>query len=44
VIIATPVDLAKVADIRRPTVRVRYELEEADGYPTIAEVLEERLG
>jgi predicted GTPase len=44
VIIATPVDLAKVADIRKPSVRVQYELEERDGSPTIAQVLEERLG
>jgi predicted GTPase len=43
VIIATPVDLAKVADIRKPSVRVRYELEEREGYPTIAQVLKERL-
>ncbi|MGH2677934.1 MAG: cyclic 2,3-diphosphoglycerate synthase, partial [Actinomycetota bacterium] len=43
VIIATPVDLAKVADIRRPSVRVRYELAERPGYPSIAEVLKERL-
>ena len=44
VVIATPVDLAKVADIRKPSVRVRYELEEVEGYPTIAEILRERLG
>jgi predicted GTPase len=44
VLIATPVDLAKVARFDRPSVRVRYELEEVDGYPTVAEVLEERLG
>jgi predicted GTPase len=43
VIIATPVDLGKVADIRKPSVRVRYELEERQGYPTIAEILKERL-
>jgi predicted GTPase len=43
VVIATPVDLAKVADIRKPSVRVRYELRERDGYPTIAELLKERL-
>jgi predicted GTPase len=43
VIIATPVDLAQVADIRRPSVRVRYELAERAGYPTIAEVLKEKL-
>jgi predicted GTPase len=44
VLIATPVDLAKVADIRKPSVRVRYELAEAEGSPTIAEVLAERIG
>jgi predicted GTPase len=43
VLIATPVDLAKVADIRKPSVRVGYELEEAPGEPTIAEILRERL-
>jgi predicted GTPase len=43
VVIATPVDLAKVADIRKPSVRVRYELAEREGYPTIADVLAERL-
>ena len=43
VLIATPVDLAKVADIRRPSVRVRYELVEAEGSPTIADVLAERV-
>jgi predicted GTPase len=43
VIIATPVDLARVADIRKPSVRVRYELEEAEGSPTVAEVLRQRL-
>ncbi len=44
VVIATPVDLAKVADIRKPSVRVRYELAEAEGSPTIADVLAERIG
>jgi predicted GTPase len=44
VLIATPVDLAKVADIRKPSVRVRYELAEAEGSPTIADVLSERIG
>jgi predicted GTPase len=44
VVIATPVDMAKVADIRKPSVRVRYELAEAPGSPTIAEVLAERIG
>jgi predicted GTPase len=44
VVIATPVDLAKVADIRKPSVRVRYELEVAEGSPKLADVLAERLG
>jgi predicted GTPase len=44
VLIATPVDLAKVADIRKPSVRVRYELAEVEGFPTIADVLAERIG
>jgi predicted GTPase len=44
VIIATPVDLAKVADIRKPSVRVRYELEEAEGSPTLTDLLAERIG
>ena len=43
VLIATPVDLARVADIRKPSARVGYELEEAPGEPTIAEILRERL-
>jgi predicted GTPase len=43
VVIATPVDLARVARIEKPVVRVRYELEEAEGYPTIDQVLRERL-
>jgi predicted GTPase len=43
VIIATPVDLAKIADIRKPSVRVRYELEEVEGYSTLAEILAERI-
>ena len=44
VVIATPVDLAKVADIRKPSVRVRYELAEVEGSPTIADILAERIG
>ena len=43
VVIATPVDLAKVARFAKPAVRVRYELEEVAGYPTVADVLRERL-
>jgi predicted GTPase len=44
VLIATPVDLARVARIDKPAVRVRYELQEVEGYPTIDRVLRERLG
>jgi predicted GTPase len=43
VIIATPIDLTRVASIHRPTERVRYELQEI-GRPTLAEILEERFG
>ena len=43
VIIATPVDLAKVATFSKPSVRVRYELAEARGQPTLASILAERL-
>jgi predicted GTPase len=43
VVVATPVDLGKVARFSKPSVRVRYELEEVDGAPTIADVLAERL-
>jgi predicted GTPase len=44
VVIATPVDLAKVADIRKPSVRVGYELEEVEGEPKLADILRSRLG
>jgi predicted GTPase len=43
VLIATPVDLARVARFSKPSVRVRYELEEAPGQPTLASILAERL-
>jgi predicted GTPase len=44
VLIATPVDLSKVARISKPSVRVRYELEEEEGQPTLEAILRERLG
>jgi predicted GTPase len=44
VVVATPVNLARVARFSKPSVRVRYELEEVEGAPTILEVLRERLG
>jgi predicted GTPase len=43
VVVATPVDLGRVARFSKPSVRVRYELEEVEGAPTILEVLRERL-
>jgi predicted GTPase len=39
VLVATPVDLCRVIDVRHPTQRVRYELQEI-GRPTLADVLE----
>jgi len=38
VVIATPIDLARIIDIRRPSVRVGYDLQEI-GRPDLAEVL-----
>ncbi len=42
VIIATPIDLRRVVKIDKPSVRVRYELEERS-YPDLAAVLKYRL-
>ena len=39
VVVATPADLARLIAIRKPAVRVRYELVEAEGSPTVAEAL-----
>ena len=39
VVIATPIDLRSLIDIEKPAVRVTYELREADGSPTIRDVL-----
>jgi predicted GTPase len=39
VVIATPIDLSRLIRIDRPTVRVRYELQEI-GYPTLKDALE----
>lgn len=38
VVIGTPIDLAKIIKINKPSVRVRYDLQEI-GYPAIADVL-----
>jgi predicted GTPase len=43
VIVATPIDLRRVVEIRCPTQRVRYELQEI-GQPTLEEVLAEAFG
>jgi predicted GTPase len=40
VLIASPIDLRHVIDIRKPAVRVRYELEEVPGSPTLRDVLQ----
>ncbi|MBK7918628.1 MAG: GTPase [Chloroflexi bacterium] len=43
VIVATPIDLAKIIDIQLPNQRVRYELQEI-GQPTLVELLREKFG
>jgi predicted GTPase len=40
VVVATPVDLARLITIRKPAVRVRYDLVEADGSPTVDDVVQ----
>ena len=42
VLIATPIDLRKVCDLKKPAIRASYELEEISK-PTLAEVLADRL-
>jgi len=44
VVIGTPIDLRSVIDIRKPAVRVRYDLEILPGYPTLADILRPVLG
>jgi predicted GTPase len=39
VVIATPIDLRKLVRIDKPAVRVFYDLEEAEGSPTIVDAL-----
>ncbi|MGH2573704.1 MAG: cyclic 2,3-diphosphoglycerate synthase [Actinomycetota bacterium] len=39
VLIATPIDLRKLVDIEKPAVRVSYDLEEAEGSPTMTDAL-----
>jgi predicted GTPase len=42
VVIATPIDLRRLIDIKQPAMRVRYELQEI-GEPTLADVLRDAL-
>jgi predicted GTPase len=42
VVVATPIDLRRVAQINKPWDRVRYELQEI-GHPTLTELLRERF-
>jgi predicted GTPase len=44
VVIGTPIDLRSVIDIRKPAVRVRYDLEILPGSPTLADILRPVLG
>jgi predicted GTPase len=39
VIVATPVDLARLITINKPALRVRYNLVETDGSPTLEDAL-----
>jgi predicted GTPase len=39
VLVATPMDLARLIKIGQPTMRVRYDLAETEGSPTIGDVL-----
>jgi predicted GTPase len=43
VIIGTPIDLTRIIKIKKPTQRVRYELQEI-GQPTLEEVLKAKFG
>ncbi len=42
VIIGTPIDLGRIIDIKQPSVRVSYDLDEI-GHPTLADVLKDYL-
>jgi predicted GTPase len=43
-VIGTPIDLRRVIEIRKPAVRVRYDLDVLPASPTLAEVLAPVLG
>jgi len=44
VVVGTPIDLRRVIEIRKPAVRVRYELEVLPGSPSLVDVLAPVLG
>ena len=44
VIVATPVDLARLITINKPALRVRYNLVETNGSPTLEDVLKPVIG
>jgi predicted GTPase len=43
VLIGTPIDLGRLLEFNKPSIRVRYELQEI-GQPTLKDVLLEKLG
>ncbi len=42
VIIGTPIDLTRIAQINKPTIRVKYQLQEI-GKPTLEDILKEKI-
>ena len=44
VVIGTPIDLRRVIEIRKPAVRVRYDLEVLPDAPSLLDVLKPVLG
>jgi predicted GTPase len=44
VVIGTPIDLRSVIEIRKPAVRVRYDLEVLPDSPSLLDVLKPVLG
>jgi len=43
VIVATPIDLTRIIKINKPTVRVKYELEQISG-PDLKTILADKFG
>ena len=41
VVVATPVDLSRLVDLGKPAVRAKYHVEDRDGGPTLAQVIDE---